>query len=36
MLKIKWDIKAGREADVRANQEALCKVMLEQGDLLPR
>ena len=29
MLKIQWDIKLGREADFRANQTALCKVMLE-------
>ena len=28
MLKIQWDIKAGREADFRGNQEALCRVML--------
>jgi quinol monooxygenase YgiN len=28
MLKIQWDIKAGSESDFRANQEALCKVML--------
>lgn len=27
MLKIQWDIKAGREADFRTNQEKLCKVM---------
>jgi hypothetical protein len=29
MLKIQWDIKAGREADFRVNQAALCKVMLD-------
>ena len=27
MLKIQWDLKEGREADFRANQEALCTVM---------
>ena len=29
MLKIRWDIKDGSEADFRANQERLCAVMLE-------
>ena len=28
MLKIRWDIKPGREADFRSNQEKLCEVML--------
>jgi len=27
MLKIRWDIKEGREDDFRANQQALCAVM---------
>jgi hypothetical protein len=27
LLKIQWDLKEGREADFRTNQEALCKVM---------
>jgi hypothetical protein len=34
MLKIQWDIKAGREADFRANQAALCKVMLENPEVI--
>ena len=34
MLKIQWDIKAGREADFRANQEALCEVMLEHPGVI--
>jgi hypothetical protein len=34
MLKIQWDIKAGREADFRANQEALCKVMLDHPGVI--
>ena len=29
MLKIQWDLKDGREADFRTNQEALCKVMAD-------
>ncbi len=29
MLKIRWDIKEGREDDFRANQEKLCRVMSE-------
>jgi hypothetical protein len=28
MLKIRWDIKEGLEADFRANQETVCDVML--------
>ena len=27
MLKIQWDLKKGREAEFKANQEKLCKVM---------
>jgi len=27
MLKIQWDLKKGREADFKANQEKLCQVM---------
>ena len=27
MLKIQWDLKEGREADFKANQETLCTVM---------
>ena len=27
MLKIRWDIKEGREDDFKANQRALCAVM---------
>lgn len=27
MLKIQWNLKKGREADFRANQETLCQVM---------
>jgi len=34
MLKIQWDIKAGCEADFRANQAALCKVMLEHPGVI--
>ena len=34
MLKLQWDIKEGREADFRANQEALCKVMLEHPGVI--
>jgi hypothetical protein len=34
MLKIQWDIKAGREADFRANQEVLCKVMLDHPGVI--
>jgi len=29
MLKIRWDIKNGKVADFKSNQEALCKVMLD-------
>jgi hypothetical protein len=34
MLKIQWDIKAGRETDFRANQATLCKVMLEHPGVI--
>jgi hypothetical protein len=34
MLKIQWDIKAGSEADFRANQAALCEVMLEHPGVI--
>lgn len=34
MLKIRWDIKDGAESDFRANQEALCKVMLDHPGVL--
>jgi quinol monooxygenase YgiN len=34
MLKIQWDIKAGRETDFRVNQETLCKVMLEHPGVI--
>lgn len=34
MLKIRWDIKAGCEADFRTNQAALCKVMLEHPGVI--
>ncbi|MDH3228320.1 MAG: hypothetical protein OEN55_00855 [Alphaproteobacteria bacterium] len=29
MLKIQWDLKDGREADFKANQEKLCQVMAD-------
>ena len=34
MLKLKWDIKKGHEAEFKANQEALCKVMLEHPGVI--
>lgn len=34
MLKIQWDIKSGSEAGFRANQEKLCKVMLEHPGVI--
>ena len=34
MLKIQWDIKGGSEADFKANQEKLCKVMLEHPGVI--
>ncbi|MGF1639906.1 MAG: hypothetical protein ACFCUO_03060 [Rhodospirillales bacterium] len=29
MLKIRWELKKGREAEFRANQETLCRVMAD-------
>lgn len=34
MLKIQWDIKSGKETDFKANQEKLCKVMLEHPGVI--
>ncbi len=34
MLKLQWDIKPGREADFRANQEELCEVMHEHPGVI--
>ena len=34
MLKIRWDIKPGSEAEFRTNQEALCRVMLEHPGVI--
>ena len=34
MLKIQWDLKEGREADFRANQEALCAVMYDHPGVI--
>ena len=34
MLKIQWDIKSGNETAFRANQEKLCKVMLEHPGVI--
>jgi hypothetical protein len=34
MLKIRWDITEGREADFKANQEQLCQVMLEHPGVI--
>ena len=34
MLKIRWDIEDGSEADFRANQERLCAVMLEHPGVI--
>jgi quinol monooxygenase YgiN len=34
MLKIQWNIKAGREADFKTNQVELCKVMLEHPGVI--
>ncbi len=34
MLKIRWDIKEGQEADFKANQEKLCEVMLEHPGVI--
>jgi antibiotic biosynthesis monooxygenase (ABM) superfamily enzyme len=34
MLKIRWDIADGREADFKANQVELSKVMLEHPGVI--
>ena len=34
LLKIRWEIKDGQEAEFRANQEALCAVMLEHPGVI--
>ena len=34
MLKIRWDMKDGVEADFKKNQEKLCKVMLEHPGVI--
>jgi len=34
MLKIKWEIKDGEEDNFKANQEQLCKVMLEHPGVI--
>lgn len=34
LLKIQWNIKPGREAEFRANQAALCSVMLEHPGVI--
>jgi quinol monooxygenase YgiN len=34
MLKLQWNIKAGRETDFRTNQETLCAVMLEHPGVI--
>lgn len=34
MLKIQWDLKEGREADFKANQEKLCAVMHEHPGVI--
>jgi len=34
MLKLRWDIKEGQEADFKANQEKLCEVMLEHPGVI--
>ena len=34
MLKITWNIKAGSEAEFRANQEQVCEVMLEHPGVI--
>ena len=34
MLKIRWEIKEGHEADFRANQQALCGVMYEHPGVI--
>jgi hypothetical protein len=34
MLKIRWDIKEGKVADFRSNQEILCAVMLDHPGVI--
>lgn len=34
MLKIRWDIKPGLESEFRANQEKLCRAMLEHPGVI--
>jgi quinol monooxygenase YgiN len=34
MLKIRWDIKDGKEAEFAANQKQLCEVMLEHPGVI--
>ncbi|MGP1679431.1 MAG: putative quinol monooxygenase [Burkholderiales bacterium] len=34
MLKIQWDIKSGKEAEFKTNQEKLCQVMLEHPGVI--
>ena len=34
LLKLRWDLKEGREADFRANQEKLCAVMTEHPGVI--
>lgn len=34
MLKIQWDLKQGREAEFKANQETLCAVMHEHPGVI--
>jgi len=34
MLRIQWDLKSGREADFKANQEALCAVMYDHPGVI--
>lgn len=34
MLKVRWDISPGKGAEFRANQQALCKAMLEHPGVI--
>jgi len=34
MLKIRWDIKSGKVANFKSNQEVLCKVMLDHPGVI--
>ncbi len=34
MIKLRWDIKDGRVAEFKANQQALCKVMLDHPGVI--